>query len=212
MQINSILFDMDGTLIDTNELIIESFKHTFQEYDLTFTREEIMPFNGPPLIDTFSSILPDKTDDMIQTYRKHNFANHAMYVKAFPYVREVIEKLQAENVKMAIVSTKVRNSIQLGLKDAGLEDLFTTIVGLDDVKHAKPHPESIYQAMEIIGAEKETTLMIGDNYHDIEAGQNAGIRTAGVAWSMKDSAFLQAYHPTYMLEDMRDILKLTENE
>lgn len=212
MSIKSILFDMDGTLIDTNELIMESFKHTFRMYGLTFTQEEMLQFNGPPLIDTFTSILPDEAEDMIHTYRKHNLANHAKYVRSFPYVREVIEELQIKNVKMAIVSTKLRSSIQLGLKDSGLDDLFTTRIGLDDVNHAKPHPEPIHIAMERIGADKETTLMVGDNHHDIEAGQNAGVQTAGVAWSMKGRAFLQAYHPTYMLEDMRDLLKLTENE
>jgi|SRR5699024_4627115 len=210
MHIESILFDMDGTLIDTNELIIESFKHTFHEYGLTFTREEMNRFNGPPLVDTFGSILPDKADEMIQTYRKHNFANHETYVKAFPHVGEVIQRLQEKNVNMAVVSTKVRKSIQLGLRHAGLDDLFTTIVGLDDVAHAKPHPESVQLAMNLLDADKETTLMVGDNYHDIEAGQNAGIQTAGVAWSMKGKEFLQKYNQTYMLEDMRDILQLLE--
>lgn len=210
MHLESILFDMDGTLIDTNELINESFRHTFQEYCLTYTREEMLLFNGPPLTETFNNIFPDKADEMIQTYRKHNFANHARYVKAFPHVREVVQRLQKQNIKMAVVSTKLRESIQLGLAHAGLDDLFTTIVGLDDVTHAKPHPESIYRAMAMLDADWETTLMVGDNYHDIEAGQNAGIRSAGVAWSMKGKEFLQKYHPTYILEDMWDILKIAE--
>lgn len=210
MHLDSILFDLDGTLIDTNELIIESFKYTFEEYGLTFTREEMSHFNGPPLVDTFHHILPDKADEMIQTYRKHNFANHAKYVKAFPYVREVVQQLQEKNVKVAVVSTKVQKSIRLGLEHAGLDDLFSTIVGLDDVTYAKPDPESIQQAMRLIGADEETTLMVGDNYHDIEAGHNAGIQTAGVSWSMKGKEFLSGYNPTYMLEDMRDILTLVE--
>src|SRR5699024_7921958 len=147
--------------------------------------------NGPPLIDTFNSILPDEAEDMVHTYRKHNLANHAKYVRSFPYVREVIEELQIKNVKMAIVSTKLRSSIQLGLSDPGLDDLFTARIGLDDVNQAKPHPESIHIATERIGADNETTLMVGDNQHGIQAGQKAGVQTAGVAWSMKRRAFLQ---------------------
>src|SRR5699024_6781663 len=199
MQFETILFDMDGTLIDTNELIIESFKHTFREYGLTFSRDDMESFNGPPLVDTFQKILPEKADDMIQTYRKHNFANHAAYVKAFPYTREVVEQLQRQHVKMAIVSTKLRKSIRLGLKHAQLDDLFTTIIGLDDVTHAKPDPEPVQKAMKVLNASKDSTLMVGDNYHDIEAGQRAGIKTAGVAWSRKGSAFLKSYRPTYKI-------------
>jgi len=210
MQFETILFDMDGTLIDTNELIIESFKHTFREYGLTFSRDDMESFNGPPLVDTFQKILPEKADDMIQTYRKHNFANHAAYVKAFPYTREVVEQLQRQHVKMAIVSTKLRKSIRLGLKHAQLDDLFTTIIGLDDVTHAKPDPEPVQKAMKVLNASKESTLMVGDNYHDIEAGQRAGIKTAGVAWSRKGSAFLKSYRPTYMLDDLRDILNIMD--
>src|SRR5699024_5291057 len=158
MQLETILFDLDGTLVDTNELIIESFKHTFREYGLTFTRDEIERFNGPPLVDTFKSILPEQAEEMIQTYRKHNFANHEAFVKAFPYVREVVEHLQNKNIKTAIVSTKLRQSIHLGLKYAGLEDFFKTIIGHNDVTHAKPDPEPVQLAMNLLDARKETTL------------------------------------------------------
>lgn len=210
MHIESILFDMDGTLIDTNKLIMESFKHTFHEYGLTYSYEEMLGFNGPPLIDTFKKALPEKAEEMVQTYREHNNAYHDMYVTAFPHVREVILQLQEQNINMAVVSSKMKQSVRQGLKHTGLDDLFTTIVTVDDVTHAKPHPESLYKAIRLLETEKESTLMVGDNYHDIEAGHNAGTQTAGVAWSMKGKAFLQNCHPTYMLDDMRDILQLVK--
>lgn len=208
MRLKTILFDMDGTLIDTNELIMQSFTHTFQEFGLTYTRDEMTTFNGPPLIDTFQTILPDKAEAMVETFRRHNQAFHDMHVKAFPHVREVVLKLQEQEMAMAVVSSKMQESIQLGLEHAGLLDLFTTIIGVDDTTHAKPHPESLFKAMQFLDAEKDTTLMIGDNYHDIEAGKNAGVLTAGVAWSMKGKPFLEQYHPTFMLDDMRDLLAL----
>lgn len=212
MRLETILFDMDGTLIDTNELIMESFKHTFSEYGLSYTRDEMIAFNGPPLIDTFQAIRPDKAQEMVEIFRKHNRAFHTAYVKAFPYVREVVQKLQVKKIAMAVVSSKMESSIRLGLRDAGLLDLFTTFVGVDDISHAKPHPESIDKAIALLDAKKASTLMIGDNYHDIEAGQKAGVRTAGVSWSMKGKAFLEQYQPTFMLDDMRDLLALAGND
>lgn len=210
MSIRTILFDLDGTLIDTNELIIASFMHTFSHYGMTYTREEVVQFNGPPLLDTFQKIAPDLAEEMVKTYRAHNLTVHDSYVTAFPHVTETIAALKEQGLKLGIVSTKMRKGVNMGLALTGLDTYMDTIITLDDVEHAKPHPEPVLKAVQALGADLETTLMVGDNYHDIESGQNAGVKTAGVAWSDKGSSFLEGYHPTYMLKDMRDLLQLTE--
>ncbi|SHF85111.1 pyrophosphatase PpaX [Ornithinibacillus halophilus] len=208
MSIRTILFDLDGTLIDTNDLIMESFLHTFQQYGLEFTREELLAFNGPPLKETFENINLDQAEAMIQTYRDHNLHHHDNYVKAFPHVVDTVNELKDKGIKLAIVTTKMRKTAIRGLKVTGLYEYFDTIVALDDVFNAKPHPESVLQAMEILDAEPDTTLMVGDNSHDIEAGHNADVLTAGVSWSLKGREFLQQYKPTYMVEDIRELLSL----
>ncbi|MBY7144096.1 pyrophosphatase PpaX [Virgibacillus sp. NKC19-3] len=209
MSIRTILFDLDGTLIDTNDLIIASFNHTFKQYNLDFTKEEIIEFNGPPLVDTFRKIDPKRTDQMIETYRVHNLANHDNYVKAFPQVVDTIEQLTNNGVKLGIVTTKMSKAVTMGLTLTGLDPFFDTVITLDDVTHSKPHPEPVIKAMEKLHAEHASTLMVGDNYHDIESGKNAGIQTAGVAWTHKGKRRLLEYNPTYMLEEMHDLLKIT---
>ncbi|APC49114.1 pyrophosphatase PpaX [Virgibacillus halodenitrificans] len=209
MNIDTILFDLDGTLIDTNELITASFEHTFKKHNLSFTKEEIMGFNGPPLLDTFHNIDPERADVLVKTYREHNLAEHDRYVKAFPYAVETIQKLKNSGKKVGIVSTKMAKSVHMGLTLTGLEPLFNTIITYDDVQHAKPHPEPVIKAMKELDADGASTLMVGDNYHDIVAGKNAGVQTAGVSWAHKGRDSLLAYKPTYMLEDMRDLLKIT---
>lgn len=208
MKIRTILFDLDGTLIDTNTLITASFSHTFQQFGLAFTEEELLQFNGPTLIDTFSTYLPERVDEMITTYRKHNMDNHDTFVRIFPHVKSTMEKLQAAGIQIAVVTSKTRKVAQHGLEFTQLDPYVEYLVGLDDVTYAKPNPESVIKAMELLGADTETTLMVGDNYHDIEAGHSAEIRTAGVEWSHKGKEFLKKYKPTYMLADMRDILDL----
>ncbi len=208
MNIKTVLFDLDGTIADTNDLITESFKHTFKVYGYEFTEEEIKAMNGPPLIETFNQINPDQAEEMIKTYREHNFKYHDHFVKEIPYAKETIERLLAKGIKIGIVTAKMREGVKKTLACTGLTPYFDVIVTIDDVTHPKPHPESVQLAMEQLEANPPSTLMIGDNYHDIEAGKKALTQTAGVAWSMKGRGFLQQYKPTYMLEDMRDTLKI----
>jgi len=206
--IRTILFDLDGTLIDTNELIMISFKHTFEKYGLSFPEEETKKFNGPPLIDTFQSIHPEKAEEMVIAYQEYNHAVHDEYVKSFPNAAETLEQLKQRHINLGIVSTKMRKGVDMGLSITGLDRFFDTIITLDDVRHPKPHPEPVIKAMEDLQADVSSTLMVGDNYHDIEAGKNAGVQTAGVAWSHKGKDFLLTYEPTYMIDDMEDLLKL----
>ena len=210
MNIHTILFDLDGTLIDTNELINESFRHTFKQFGLEYTHEEILAFNGPPLQVTFEKIDLDKAEAMISTYRKHNLAHHDSYVKAFPNVKDTLELLKESGLKLGIVTTKMRKTAIRGMKLTGIYDYFDTIIGLDDITNAKPHPEPVLTAMKYLNADPETTLMIGDNSHDIESGQNAGVKTAGVSWSLKGEEALRKYNPTYMLQDMKDLIEIIE--
>lgn len=208
MDTRTILFDLDGTLIDTNQLIVASFKHTFEHFKLDFTDEEIIEFNGPPLVETFKKIDPVRSDEMVATYRAHNYLYHDQYVTAFPNVLETLQVLKKNNIKMGIVTTKIRQGVEMGLKKTGLTGFFDSIVTLDKVTHAKPHPEPVLKAMEELGGESKSTIMVGDNSHDIESGHNAGVRTAAVSWSQKGRDRLLTYEPTYMLEDMSDLLQI----
>jgi pyrophosphatase PpaX len=206
--IRTILFDLDGTLINTNHLIQASFQHTFKTFGYEFTDEEIQRFNGPPLIETFSSINPKRAEEMLETYQTHNHAVHDAYVTAFPRVSDTVRTLKQHGIKMGVVTTKMRKGAKMGLELTGLTSIFDTMITFNDVEHTKPHPEPVLKAMNNLGANAASTLMVGDNYHDIEAGKNAGVQTAGVAWSAKGKDFLLQYKPTYMIDDMSELLQI----
>ena len=210
-KIESILFDFDGTLLDTNELIIQTFLTVLNRHDPErFTREDVSHFIGPSLQDTFDSIDASKTEQWIDEYREWNFAHHDEYAAPFERVNDVLFALRDRGIRMAIVSTKRSDMIEKGLRLLEARGVFDEVVGLDHVTHAKPHPEPLERAMKAIDAKPETTLMVGDNYHDIEGGHNAGVRTAAVAWSLKGEDFLQTFHPTYMLQSMDDLLRIVD--
>ena len=171
MSINTILFDLDGTLLDTNELIQKSFEYTFEYFGYSFTKEEILQFNGPPLMETFSNVNPDLAEEMVKVYRKHNHENHEKYVKLFPNVKETLDVLKENGKKLAIVTAKMRSGVELGLQLTKIKQYFDAIVTIDDVKNPKPHPEPVLKAMSELDAEKDERIMVGDNYHDIESGK-----------------------------------------
>ncbi|WP_057912014.1 pyrophosphatase PpaX [Peribacillus muralis] len=211
--INTLLFDLDGTLINTNELIIASFTETLNHFcPGQFKREDIIPFIGPTLTDTFSSIDPSRVKEMIAFYREHNWKNHDALVTQFDGVFETVQTLKQAGFKMAVVTTKKRDVVEKGLRLSNLEQFFEVVVTLDDVENAKPDPEPLIKALHQLGSNPDEAIMIGDSYHDILGGQNAGTKTAGVAWSLKGREFLESYHPDHMLDKMADLLNVVENE
>jgi pyrophosphatase PpaX len=209
MKINTILFDLDGTLINTNELIIESFLHTLNSYyPSKYQRTDVLPFLGPTLYETFGSLNPEKMEEMVKVYRKFNHEQHDLLVTEFETVFETVKTLQEQGFKLGIVTTKIRDTVNMGLKLTKLDQFFDVVVTLDDVEHAKPHPEPILKALAQLGSSPEETIMVGDNHHDVEAGKNAGTRTAGVSWSVKGREYISSHNPDYLLEKMSDILPI----
>lgn len=211
--ITTLLFDLDGTLLNTNELIIASFTDTLNHYcPGQFKREDIIPFLGPTLIDTFTSIDPERADEMVAHYREHNWRNHDLLVTQFDGVFETVQTLKRSGYKLAIVTTKKRNVVEKGLRLSKLDQFFEVVVTLDDVENAKPDPEPLLKALKQVDSIPEEAIMIGDNSHDILGGKNAGTKTAGVAWSLKGREFLDTFKPDYMLENMSDLLEIVEVE
>ncbi|MCM3162183.1 pyrophosphatase PpaX [Metabacillus litoralis] len=209
MKINTLLFDLDGTLINTNELIIESFLHTLHSYyPDQFKREDVLPFIGPTLYDTFNSINPEKVEEMVKVYRKFNHEQHDVLVKEYETVFETVKTLKEKGFKLGIVTTKIRATVNMGLTLTKLDQFFDVVVTLDDVENAKPHPEPVLKALEQLGSKPEETIMVGDNHHDVEAGKNAGTKTAGVAWSIKGRDYISSHNPDYLLETMSDLLPI----
>ncbi len=209
--ITTILFDLDGTLLDTNELIMQSFEQLLgKHYPSQYTRTDILPFLGPTLTETFDKMDPSKTVEMIEEYREWNIAHHDELSIEFDGVTETLTQLASNGIRMAIVSTKRNDMVEKGLALLGIRHLFETVIGLDDVTHPKPNPEPLLLAMERMGVTKDEVLMVGDNFHDIEGGKNAGVLTAGVAWSLKGKEFLSTFHPDYMLTHITDLYELLD--
>jgi pyrophosphatase PpaX len=211
--IDTLLFDLDGTLIDTNELIIQSFLHTLGKYyPDQYKREDVLPFIGPTLVETFGSMDETKIEEMVQVYRDFNLSRHDDLVKEFNGVHETISILKEKGFKLGIVTTKRLDVVKKGLELTKLDSFFDVIVALDHVTKAKPDPEPIMKALEQLDSTPDRAIMVGDNFHDILGGKNAGTKTAGVAWAIKGRAYLEEYNPDYILDNMKDLLAIVGAE
>ena len=212
-KIDTILFDLDGTLINTNDIIIESFKEVFRVHfpKQQPSRERILTFIGPTLQQTFGQYTNDQNliNEMIKTYRsfyiEYEVGNHELY----PDVLEVVTKLKLQGYNLGILTSKFTEAAWPSYTHYGLDKIFDSFTGLDDVIHPKPDKNAVETALSNFPNHKQV-IMIGDNQGDIMAGINAGIYGAGVAWSIKGEAHLQEVNPDFMLKDMNDIFRVID--
>lgn len=165
---------------------------------------------GKPLYDQMELFGPERSEELVQVYREHNERVHDELVEEFPNVLDTIEQLAKMGIKMGIVTTKQRKTAEMGLRLFGLDKYMDTFISYQDTEKHKPHPEPVHKAMQALGADPARTLMVGDSQYDIQAGQNAGIASAGVAWSLKGASFLSSFNPTYLLNDMSDIIQIVK--
>ncbi|BCJ87930.1 pyrophosphatase PpaX [Effusibacillus dendaii] len=205
-----ILFDLDGTLLDTNELILQSFEHTLGTFfPGVFKREDLLPFMGEPMNRQFARwAAPEQIPLLTDEYRKYNLSNHDRLVTIFPNVKETLSDLQKMGCKIALVTSKIRLTTERGLRLFDLERYFETLVTIEDTEKHKPEPEPLLLAMKRLGAHPEQTLMVGDSPYDVQGGKAAGTATCSVGWSLRGKEALSSYQPDHIIDDMTELLKI----
>jgi len=208
VRFRAILFDLDGTLIDSTRLILESYRHTMRIHrGRTLPDSEWIEGLGTPLRVQFRRFTSDEDEvqRMIATYREWNLANHDAMVRAFPGAPETVRDLKTGGAKLAIVTSKNRHGVERGLAVCGFDGLFDTLVTSDDLAASKPDPAPVLAALDLLGAAADATLFVGDSPHDIAAGRDAGTRTAACLWGPFDRERLAAERPDYYLRRIQEL-------
>lgn len=211
MPFGTFLFDLDGTLIDSIELILRSYRHTMREHRGYEPPDDVwMDGLGTPLWVQFRLWSDDESEikAMVETYREYNLAHHDELVRPYDGVVEQVRRLHAEGKTLGLVTSKLRGGALRGLRVAGLEKAFDVVVGADDVDRPKPHPEPVLTALAQAGRAAADAVFIGDSRHDIESGRAAGVKTAAVLWGPFDRAHLEDLDPDFWLEHPQDIAAL----
>jgi pyrophosphatase PpaX len=211
VRFRAILFDLDGTLIDSTRLIIESYHHTMRVHrGQTLPDSEWIKGLGTPLRVQFRRFTddPEEVQRMIATYREWNLANHDAMVHAFPGAVEATRDLKERGAKLGIVTSKNRHGVTLGLDLCGLDGLFDVIVTSDDLEASKPDPAPVRAALTALGEPASAALFAGDSPHDVAAGRDAGTRTAACLWGPFERTALAAERPDYYLSSFAELAPL----
>jgi pyrophosphatase PpaX len=210
--VHTILFDLDGTLIDSVDLILRSYRHTLWSHRGAVVPDEIwLEGLGTPLRNQLRAVTddPEEIERMVVTYRDFNFAHHDEMVRPFPGIIETISELKELGVVLGVVTSKARSGLKRGLNVSGLDRMFDVLVSMDDVERHKPDPEPVLKALEILGASADHTVFVGDSPHDMAAGRSAGVQTAAALWGPFPRATLEPHCPGYWLTAPTDIVALT---
>jgi pyrophosphatase PpaX len=210
-RLQTVLFDLDGTLIDSIRLILDSYHHTLTQHNLPArSDEEWLRGVGTPLHVQFSHLpdSPEMLEAMIATYREFNLKHHDRMVSVYPGVVKAVREIKSAGIQTGLVTSKNRQGALRGLTLAGLEALMDVMVCADEVSNPKPHPEPVEKAVALLGADPARTVYVGDSIHDMQSGRAAGVKTAAALWGPFGRSHLESAGPDYWLEKPEDLVGL----
>lgn len=206
-----VIFDFDGTLADTTDSILVTYRRTISELGLTArSDDECRATIGLPLREGFRHLYPDfsdgELDACVVTYRRIFNENKGRFkTRLYPGVLETLEELKEKGVTMSIASSRSRVSLVELCDSAEISCFFNLILGGDDVAHAKPNPEPVLLTLKTLGCEARNAVVVGDMPVDIAMGNGAGCRTVGVTYGNSSREALIAAGATRVVDSMTDI-------
>lgn len=206
-----VLFDLDGTLVDSLDLILSSYRHTMSTHlGRTPPDQEWLSTMGRPLrvqMQRFARS-PDEHEAMIETYVTHNQANHDRLVRSFPGMRRAVASLRHHGYRLGVVTSKLRDASLRELESCGLDELFDGIITASDVDRPKPDPQPVELGLESLDLAPRQALFVGDSIFDLQAGRAAGVDTAAALWGPFNRQQLSGGDPDYWLEHIEGLLNL----
>jgi pyrophosphatase PpaX len=199
----TILFDLDGTLIDSIELILNSARFAFEKLDRQCPPDtEWMAGIGIPLFTMFGRYARDAADQaaLIAAYREYQMANHDRLIRCYDDVIDTVAILAKRGHELAIVTSKSEALAMRGLAHVGLARYMDTVVGCDSSTRHKPDPEPVRIALHRLDCAPENAVFVGDSVHDILAGNAAGVTTLAATWGAFNRADLEPGKPDFYLD------------
>lgn len=211
----TVLFDLDGTLLDSIQLIIDSYHHSLASHGIPARSDaEWLAGIGTPLRVQFRDWAHDPVlfDALVETYRDYNISNHDSRCRGYPGAVEMVRTIRDQGLRTGLVTSKQRAGAERGLRLLCLDSAMDVVIGADDVVNPKPHPEPLLKAAEQLAVDPRSAIYVGDSVHDMESGRAAGMRTAAALWGPFRQSDLIRTEPDYWLETPADLLTLLSRE
>ena len=213
--IDTVLFDFDGTIMDTNDVIIGSWQHVYRtlrgkEGDLDY----ILSTFGEPLEYSMETSFPEvPMEESVKIYRDWHRERFLDMIRLFPGVTEMLQEVYARGYKMGIASSRLRVTLEQGLNKYDLGKYFDAIVAVEDTENAKPAPDIALKTLEMLDAKPENAIMVGDSRLDILCARNAHVPSVLVGWSATLAGktkedFAPGEVPDYIIDRPSDLLEI----
>ncbi len=220
-RVNTVLFDLDDTLLDSYRARIQALQNVFTRAKIAGLNAEqfLASLQGAPFQNALARLAGEHNimDDLFVIYRRIYWIEQLDNIRLYPGIKVMLGKLKSRGYKLGVVTSKLRDSIFEGkrigctyeLKEVDIIDMFSVIVGLEDVKKHKPHPDGINLALSKLGSQPQETLFVGDSAADIEAAHNAGCWSCLATWGITDDNNLpQNVRAHFIVESPRALLSL----
>jgi pyrophosphatase PpaX len=213
--IDTVIFDFDGTIMDTNDVIIGSWQHVYktlrgEEGDLDY----ILSKFGEPLEYSMETSFPEvSVEESVKIYRDWHRERFLDMIKLFPGITEMLQEIKARGYKTAIASSRLRFTLNQGLEKYDLGKYFDTVVAVEDAENGKPAPDIVLNTLERLDSKAENAIMIGDSRLDILCAHNADVPCVLVGWSATLAGktkedFTPGEAPDYIIQKPADLLDI----
>ncbi|HUJ55454.1 MAG TPA: HAD-IA family hydrolase [Gaiellaceae bacterium] len=209
MRFPVVLFDLDGTVVDSGAIILASMRHATREVlGREYSDAELLQaVGGPGLEAQMHALAPEHVDRLVSVYRAHNEPLHDE-LEACAGMEDVLVRLRDESRRLGIVTAKRRATVELAFESVPLGHLFGTIVGGDETERHKPDPEPLLLAARRLGADPAETAYVGDSPFDVRAAKAAGMYAVAVTWGrIHDRARLEAEEPDAIVDTAEELLE-----
>lgn len=208
--LRAILFDNDGTLVDTHDLILANFRAATKEVlGKEYTEAEYMAKVGQPVTMQVKDFSDDTAvqDELVRAFRVSNAKLHDQMISAFPGTKEALQQLSDAGFSLGLVTSKLRSVAWGGLELLGLAPFMSCAVGSEDTEKHKPNPDPIEYGCSLANVDPSECLYVGDAPFDIQAGNAAGCKVAAVTWGMFEEGRLAAENPQVICHTWDDVVR-----
>ncbi len=202
----AVVFDLDGTVVDSVELIIVSFQHAMREVlGREISREDAIAWVGRPLKEQMELFSPEHADELVEVYREFNHREHDRMLKLYEGIQHLLERLRKAGVKIGLVTSKSRFTTQMAFDLTGIEGYFDATVCADEAAGNKPSPAPILACLAQLGVEPPAAAYVGDSPSDIQAALAAGVAAVAVTWGVFPVERLEAEKPDILVHTISEL-------
>lgn len=207
MKTRAVLFDLDGTLINSIPLIRLTFENVFEDMKIPWAGGEVLNTIGLPLVKVALHYAPGRAQEFLRRYSEFQKTRHDKLIKLFPGTLEMLGMVKAMGCLTGVVTSKRRAPALEGMAITGIDKFIEVAVTVEDVVNPKPSPEPVFKALELVGARPGEAYYVGDSWYDVQAGKQSGVTTLAVTWGMATREQLTEYQPDGIVDSWEELME-----